>query len=386
MLKKKVVFYLNMFLIGGIETSMIRYLKAIDKSRFDVTLLIGIGMKDFEVLIDKLPSDINVKYIYKDNEYKIDYFYNKRKKNNKIFDKLIEVFYSPIRKYNYYKQLTHELNQYDVVIDYAMGLIELSKNISTKLIGFFHFSLEKNYLTNQRKTKLFSQNIVNYTKLITLNQSMYNEFKNYFPQKVKHVEILYNQFDFNEIHSLAQSGIVNSDYADYMVSVGRLEENQKDFTTLIRAFAKICDKTGVNLVIVGDGNDRGRLQDLILELGLTERIFLVGHQSNPFMWIINSLFFVFSSKYEGLPTVLIEAMILNKAVISTNCPTGPYEITNGGECGILTDVGNVDQLAFAMYQLSTNFELKNQLVEKANMELDRFDINKNIKRLEELFV
>lgn len=129
-----------------------------------------------------------------------------------------------------------------------------------------------------------------------------------------------------------------------ILGVGKLEQ-QKDFPTLVRAFAKVRQSKPARLVILGWGPDRPKLEALIKELGLEDVVDLPGHVHNPYMYMARSSVFVLSSAWEGLPTVLIEAMALGTPVVSTNCESGPLEILAGGDYGYLTPVGDSEALA-----------------------------------------
>lgn len=129
----------------------------------------------------------------------------------------------------------------------------------------------------------------------------------------------------------------------YLMSAGRLVYN-KDFHTLITAFAQSKIPDDVHLVIIGEGDDRFSLEQLINNLSINDRVHLVGHVDNPIEWMLCSDFFVLSSRFEGLPTVLIEALGCNKYVISTDCPSGPREILEDGKWGDLFEVGDVSRL------------------------------------------
>ena len=130
-------------------------------------------------------------------------------------------------------------------------------------------------------------------------------------------------------------------------AAGRLQR-QKDFPTLIRAFARLSAARDCRLLILGEGNARPRLEALIAELGLRERVALVGFQSNPYLYLARAALFVLSSAWEGSPNVLTEAMALGVPVVATDCPSGPAEVLDGGRFGPLVPVGAVDALAAAM--------------------------------------
>lgn len=132
-----------------------------------------------------------------------------------------------------------------------------------------------------------------------------------------------------------------------ILGVGRLT-HQKDFSTLIRAFAVVRRNIQCRLVILGEGELRERLQMLAKELDVESDTLLRGFESNPFAWMKNSSLFVLSSAWEGLPTVLIEALACGAKVVSTDCPSGPSEILENGKWGSIVPVGNVVRLAGAI--------------------------------------
>jgi glycosyltransferase involved in cell wall biosynthesis len=132
-----------------------------------------------------------------------------------------------------------------------------------------------------------------------------------------------------------------------ILGVGKLEA-QKDFPTLIRAFAWVRKVREARLAILGWGPDRPQLEALIQELGLEEDAALLGYVDNPYPYMARAAVFVLSSAWEGLPTVLIEAMAVGTPVVSTDCPSGPAEILDNGKYGWLTPVGDSTALAKAI--------------------------------------
>jgi len=131
------------------------------------------------------------------------------------------------------------------------------------------------------------------------------------------------------------------------VAAGRLRP-QKDFPTLLRAFSHVRAKRPVRLLILGEGPERERLEALARELDLTDDVSLPGATANPYAYMARSTAFILSSRWEGLPTVLIEAMSCGAPVIATDCPSGPREILADGRYGALVPVGDVHALAAAM--------------------------------------
>jgi len=137
-----------------------------------------------------------------------------------------------------------------------------------------------------------------------------------------------------------------------LVAVGRLQM-QKDFPTLLQAFAKVRQQRPVRLLILGEGKERQPLEELIKKLGLENDVSMPGFVMNPYAYMARASLFVLSSRWEGLPTVLIEALCCGTRVVSTDCPSGPREILKDGKYGQLVPVGDVDALTRAI-EISLN--------------------------------
>jgi glycosyltransferase involved in cell wall biosynthesis len=132
-----------------------------------------------------------------------------------------------------------------------------------------------------------------------------------------------------------------------ILGAGRLTR-QKDFFTLLRAFAEVRRCRTARLMIVGEGEDRPALEALARDLGVADDVSLPGFQENAMAYMARSAVFVLSSAWEGLPTVLIEALAAGTRVISTDCPSGPREILQDGSLGTLVPVAAPAELASAI--------------------------------------
>lgn len=132
-----------------------------------------------------------------------------------------------------------------------------------------------------------------------------------------------------------------------VLAVGRLTK-QKDFSTLIRAFARVRRARATRLIILGEGPEREQLEALIGELKLAADVELPGFVENPFVYMKRAGVFVLSSLWEGLPTVLMEALYCGAPIVATDCPSGPREMLKGGESGRLVPVGDPTALSEAM--------------------------------------
>jgi glycosyltransferase involved in cell wall biosynthesis len=137
-----------------------------------------------------------------------------------------------------------------------------------------------------------------------------------------------------------------------ILGVGRLLP-QKDFATLIRAFAGLRSRRPARLVILGAGleSERAALKTLATDLGIAHDVEIPGFAQNPFAYMSRAAVFVLSSRYEGLGNVLIEALACGTPVVSTDCPSGPREILEDGRFGPLVPVGDEVALARAIEEV-----------------------------------
>lgn len=131
-----------------------------------------------------------------------------------------------------------------------------------------------------------------------------------------------------------------------IVTVGSMKK-QKNHPLLLRAFARL-DRPYARLMFVGDGAGRDALMSLAQELGVADRVILAGFHPDPTPFYKTADLFVLSSDYEGFGNVIVEALACGTPVVSTDCPSGPGEILDGGRYGRLLPVGNVEAMAEAM--------------------------------------
>jgi glycosyltransferase involved in cell wall biosynthesis len=135
--------------------------------------------------------------------------------------------------------------------------------------------------------------------------------------------------------------------APVVLGIGRLTL-QKDFPTLIRAFAMLRKHMAARLLILGEGEERAALEQLVRVLGLESDVHMPGYVVNPYSYLARSSAFVSSSGWEGLPTTLVEALALGTPVVSTDSPGGSREILVDGEFGELVPVGDAEAMAWAI--------------------------------------
>jgi glycosyltransferase involved in cell wall biosynthesis len=165
------------------------------------------------------------------------------------------------------------------------------------------------------------------------------------------IHVIYNPVPVDELRRQAEEAPEHEwtrpGEIPFVLGVGRLSE-QKDFATLVRAFGILSRRTPCRLVILGEGPLRLSLQRLIRQQGVEDRAWLPGFVPNPYPWIRRAGVVALSSRWEGLPTVLLEAMALDAPIVSTDCRSGPAELLAGGTLGTLVPPGDVVALATAL--------------------------------------
>jgi len=165
------------------------------------------------------------------------------------------------------------------------------------------------------------------------------------------IHTIYNPVILPDLQERAQAPLdhpwFKSGEPPVILGVGRLEP-QKDFPTLIRAFAQVRKIRPARLVILGWGPDRPQLEALVEELKLGDDVWMPGFVNNPFAYMARASVFVLSSAWEGMSNVLVEAMAVGTPVVSTNCQSGPAEVLKDDKYGALVPVGDSVAMANAM--------------------------------------
>jgi glycosyltransferase involved in cell wall biosynthesis len=186
---------------------------------------------------------------------------------------------------------------------------------------------------------------------VCVSHRMANQLRMDF--NLKNLTAIYNAVVDDTLTENAQERLdhpwFQPDQSPVFLSAGRFT-TQKDFSTLIRAFSIIRRQMPARLIILGEGSLRGRLEALIQELNLKEDVALPGFELNPYRYMSRATVFVLSSRWEALPTVLIEAMACGCQLVATNCPYGVDEILAGGTYGRLVPLEDPAALAEAMKQ------------------------------------
>ena len=202
--------------------------------------------------------------------------------------------------------------------------------------------------------------------IVTVSKALIDEF-NELNIKSKSITNIYNPFDFATIRARASE---HAEYPrePYIIYAAKLE-NRKRQDVILKAYAE----SGIQkkLVLLGgtytksDEQWEQQMKALVTELNIADRVIFAGFHKNPYPWIKNAELFAMSSDSEGLPTVLIESLILGTPVVSTNCPTGPSEILTGELARFLSPVGDHKSLALNMVDALSDYpSITESIIEK----------------------
>jgi glycosyltransferase involved in cell wall biosynthesis len=167
------------------------------------------------------------------------------------------------------------------------------------------------------------------------------------------IAVVHNPVFRPEIIELSRQSVDHPWFRDsavpVLVAAGKFKP-QKDFATLLKAFAELRGKRPLRLLILGEGAERVALEQLVQSLDVAADVDMPGYVENPYAYFKQAAVFVLSSAWEGLPNVLIEAMACGCPVVATDCPSGPGEILDQGRIGQLVPVGDVAAMARAIDQ------------------------------------
>ena len=171
-----------------------------------------------------------------------------------------------------------------------------------------------------------------------------------------------------------------------ITAMGRLDE-QKGFDVLINAFKEVYNRhPEYKLKIFGNGLEKNKLQELINKLGLSENVILCGANQDAIFEVAKSKIYVLSSRYEGMPNALIEAMAAGTACISTDCKFGPSELINDGKNGLLIPVDDVRTLSEKILFLIKNDSARENIEKEAMKIRKKLDANTIYKKYYDYFV
>jgi len=254
-----------------------------------------------------------------------------------------------------FRQLATQLNP-DIIVFTKGGLSKYGLFVEKKIkkVAVQHVPINlpqehffKNMIRRLGATFLYSQ----LNSIVCVSNGILNNLVKLNVVSKKNTRCIYNPVLDESIKELAQQGVK---YSNYFVCVGRLH-HQKGYDLLVKAIDKVKQTIpDVKVIIIGDGPEYDNLKELINCKKLSDNIILEGTQNNPYKYIAHAKAILLTSRWEGLPTVLVEAAFLNTPIIAFDCNYGPEEFTNNGHNGYLVKPLDVDEFADKVITLSNN--------------------------------
>lgn len=350
-LKNKILIVIGSFKIGGAERMAITIGEALLEEGFNVHWAI-------QKPIYQIPHNIDLERIH---------VLNNKLESKKYYHHLNNIF--QINK------LGREFKP-DVVIAFTyfssfLSCFTFCKNI----IGTFDVNP---YLLGKKRHRIsdFVCNWRSIKKIVGPSKGTVKELKEARPQFSEKFITIYNSLDFEKVEKLSQQDSIGEDYLNdrpYICAMGRLSE-QKNFSLLISSYANSKIKDKFNLIIIGDGPLKEKLNEEVKNLNLTGNIFLLGFKTNPYPYLKNAKFFVNTSNYESFCMVILEALSLGKMVIATDCHSGPREMVNEKN-GYLVETNNQTELVNVFNKITIEPEIINIKNANAIDSVSKFRIN-----------
>ena len=354
--KKRLIFFMPSMEGGGVEKNLIIIANYISQYRDNIKLITFDD--NFNKFFDKKITILN---------------YKKKKSRNyskyyKYFCCLCILIKEYFRNKNFLL-FSFQANIYVLILSYLLNLRIISRSNSSPS------GWSKNFLKNVIFNFFFKK-----ANCIIVNSKQFQkEFKKRF--KVN-TNLIYNPLNKKEIRDKSKIMLKKKIFDRNclkIINIARLTD-QKDHLTLIKAIKIVIKEIKCNLVIIGYGANKISIQNEINKNKLERYIKIINYKTNPFPYLKASELFILSSKFEGLPNVILEAQTLKKYVISTDCPTGPKEILLNGKLGSLFKVGDYYELAKLIIKYKKNKKTFQKKTKKAQIMLNRFDFKKNCNK------
>ena len=253
---------------------------------------------------------------------------------------------------------------------------------SPSIVPVLHNAVEKRHERTQRRHRLL---FASAARVVAVSDGVADSAAAEFGVPKEKITTIYNPVVSPDIDRLkAQTPDhpwLSNNGPPIILACGRFKK-AKDYPTLIKAFSLLSARRPCRLLILGDGELRNQIEELVRKLNLQEKVSLPGWTDDPLAFMSHAALFVLSSRNEGLPTVLIEALACGCPCVSTDCPSGPAEILQGGAIGPLVPVGDHAALADAMARALAHPPDKGKLFARAGF----FSVGRTVKMYESLIL
>jgi len=360
----KIIFNTGVFGKNGIEHALVNLLLELDQTHHQFILHQIYELDEDSPLLDKIKH-----MVVKDCSLPRTSFWGHTHMHRKksIFYKLLDAF----GILNIHRLIANHINQQqaDMVVDYDLSLLRSAHLITAPKIGFFHFRPKRFRNGGVKRLRRIGKRLKHYQTLVVLCDEMYQEACDVWPHLKDKLIVLPNAINMGSLIKKSQETIhlppgINS--GSYFISIVRLT-HQKNIELLLAAYQR-AKNLGCSwpLLVIGDGEYKEKLMQLSIGLNIEESVFFLGYQTNPHPYLAKAGTLVMSSREEGFPVSLLEALALGCPIISLACPTGPTDILQHGVLGRLIPFteDNPAELGLAMFEMSENSLLRNAYTQK----------------------
>ncbi|MDD5433085.1 MAG: glycosyltransferase [Candidatus Pacebacteria bacterium] len=371
--KHKIAFLISSLENGGTERFIVNLLEGVNKDDFDVSLLLGQAKGEY---LNILPPHIEVVNLNSKNIFSIILRLNKYLKIKKP-----DILFSVFPKLNLAATITKTnfRTKTKIIISERSTLSQIASSSATK---FSHKFIARFFLG--ALVKIFYRKA---DAIVCVSNGVKDDLAKIIGD-LPTLKVIYNPVINGDFYKLSQEPIEDERFLNSslpkVLAVGRLTK-AKDYLTMLRAFSLALSKNPLNLFIIGEGEERKKIEGIIRELNLEKNVFLLGSQKNPFKYMAKADIFILSSILEGFPNVLVEAMACGAPVISTDCQSGPNEIIENGKSGILASVRDEKALADAIIKLLNDVNLKSRFSMNGKEQSKKFTAAKSVPEYEKLF-
>lgn len=286
---------------------------------------------------------------------------------------------------------------YDIIIG-AMELMPTYLSIiaaklnKKKSIGWVHINInallngKKSYISFLHRHFLVPFFYAHADRVIAVSRASKDALKPYLTTgSIGKLCAIYNPIDFNMIKEKAAIPIIEEFQHPLLIAVGRLE-HQKNYPLLFDAFDLLKHKyPSAELLVLGQGSLEKILKEIAAKKVSGKDIHFKGFVKNPYAYMRQSDMLVLSSRFEGLPTVLIEALAVGTPVVAVDCPDGAAEILDNGQYGVLVENNDCQKLCEGMVSVIENKDLVDKFKERSEVAISRFSYDNIIKEFEAVF-
>lgn len=334
--KKKILIRIGSLRHGGAEKVLVTFLKNLPEDQYEIDLLLNLYSGKY---LPEVPEWIHVLYLNKGEMITTNRLQDLPKKAFRVvYQKLLKTFPSLLY------QFILKGKKYDIEFAAIHGMRDEILNSplkSSKKLIWIHNDLKKTEFHNY--TDLEFRKFFGFDKIMVISEKIHKDFENLSETEAEKNKIvrIYNPLDTEEIITKSQDlGAKSQDFRNnpqpIFVSVGTVFP-QKGFDRLLRVHKRLLDEGFKHQIqILGDGYDFENIKKLQQELGVTETSILFGFTDNPYPIVKNADFYILSSRYEGFPTVLFEAITLKKNIIATDV-SGVREMLEEGKLGLIVE-------------------------------------------------